>query len=203
MIDQLTQQFRFETMLNELGLSAAEFARRVGLSEVSVSRWRNGKRSIRKDTAKAIELEFPQYSAAWIMGTSPYRNDDDERIQSLLDRSKNLYLSRNNNVDIAIKLADQNGYSVDLPTDHVANKHDRDKRNPDLYPETLVMATIEHLSMQGAIRAKDIPTCVTINNGSESIRVPMDQFEEFSNEISDYAAMRLRRLFSDEPTQDS
>ena len=37
-----TQQERFATMLGELNMSGAEFARRTGLSDVSVSRWRNG-----------------------------------------------------------------------------------------------------------------------------------------------------------------
>ena len=66
-----SQRARFEKMLHELGLSGAEFARRTGLSDVSVSRWRSGTRKIRRDAATKIERCFPQYSADWIMGSSP------------------------------------------------------------------------------------------------------------------------------------
>ncbi|WP_165174011.1 DNA-binding transcriptional regulator [Adlercreutzia sp. ZJ242] len=189
-----TQQERFATMLSELGMSGAEFARRTNLAEVSVSRWRNGTRSIQASAAKQIEATFPQFSALWIQGVSPYRNDIEASAYYTAFNASHEYLSNHENVAVAINLAARNGYSVKLPNEIAIN---------DDPATALVHATIAHLTMNGGltmvnhdgnsnITSKNIP--VTIEHDGTTAKIALGDFTDFADELADFAAVRLARM---------
>lgn len=185
-----TQQERFATMLGELGMSGAEFARRTGLSEVSVSRWRNGSRSIQAGAAIKIEKAFPQFSAAWIQGKSPYRNEIEASAYDVAGRAGRVYLSNHENVAVAINLAARNGYSVKLPNESV---------NQDGSGRALCDAISANLTMNGGVsivdrsgNIKNPP--VLVEHGGAVAELTLDEFEDFADELADFAAVRLARM---------
>lgn len=187
-----TQQERFATMLGELGISGAEFARRTGLSEVSVSRWRNGSRSIQAGAAIEIEKAFPQFSAAWIRGKSPYRNEIEASAYDVAGRAGLVYLSNHENVAVAINLAARNGYSVKLPNESV-NQNDSGR--------ALYDAVSANLTMNGGVsivdhdgNSKNPP--VVIEHDGVTAEITTDAFEDFADELADFAAVRLSRIFN-------
>lgn len=194
-----TQQERFATMLGELHMSGKEFADRTGLSEVSVSRWRNGTRSIQAGAALQIEATFPQFSADWIRGSSPYRNDIEASAFGISGRAGRLYLTNHENVAVAINLAARNGYSVKLPNENVEQ---------DGTGRAVCDATIAHLTMNGGISvrgsdgsAKNPP--VMIEHDGVTAEITVDALEDFANELEDFAAVRLSRIFSKASATDS
>ena len=185
-----TQQERFATMLGELGMSGAEFARRTGLSEVSVSRWRNGSRSIQAGAAIEIEKAFPQFSAEWIRGKSQYRNEIEASAYDVAGRAGRVYLSNHENVAVAINLAARSGYSVKLPNESVSQGG---------YGRTLYDAVSANLTMNGGVsivdrsgNIKNPP--VLVEHGGAVAELTLDEFEDFADELADFAAVRLARM---------
>ena len=70
----MTQPERVEFMLENLGMSAARFAKECDFTEASVSRWRSGVCKIGQSSARKIEDRYPQFSIPWIMGiTNHYK----------------------------------------------------------------------------------------------------------------------------------
>ena len=185
-----TQQERFATMLGELGMSGAEFADRTGLSEVSVSRWRNGSRSIQTRSAIEIEKAFPQFSAAWIRGKSPYRNEIEASAYDVAGRAGRAYLSNHENVAVAINLAARNGYSVKLPNESV-NQNDSGRALYDAISANLTMnGGVSIVDRSGNI--KNPP--VLVEHGGAVAELTLDEFEDFADELADFAAVRLSRM---------
>ena len=185
-----TQQERFATMLGELNMSGAEFARRTGLAEVSVSRWRNGTRSIQAGAALEIEKAFPQFSAEWIQGKSPYRNEIEASAYDTAARAGRVYLSNHENVAVAINLAARNGYSVKLPNENVSQGD---------IARTTYEAVAAHLTMNGGLsivdrdgNSKNPP--VLIEHDGTTAEITLDAFEDFADELADFAAVRLARM---------
>lgn len=65
------ERVRFAKMLDELkaeGMTQCDFASAIGLSQVHVSRIRTGKSVLSVSLAKDIEMAFPKYRAAWLLG---------------------------------------------------------------------------------------------------------------------------------------
>lgn len=177
-------------MLGELGISGAEFARRTGLSDVSVSRWRNGSRSIQAGAAQQIEATFPQFSALWIQGRSPYRNDIEASAYDAAGRYGRLYLANHENVAVAINLAARSGYSVKLPNENVEQ---------DGSARALCDSVVAGLTMNGVISivgsdgASRNPA-VSIEHDGMTSEITLDAFEDFADELADFAAVRLARM---------
>lgn len=180
-----TQQERFATMLGELNMSGAEFARRTGLAEVSVSRWRNGTRSIQAGAALEIEKAFPQFSAEWIQGKSPYRNEIEASAYDTAARAGRVYLSNHENVAVAINLAARNGYSVKLPNENVSHGD---------IARTTYEAVAAHLTMNGGISI--VGPAVSIEHDGTTAEITLDAFEDFADELADFASVRLSRIFN-------
>lgn len=186
-----TQQERFATMLGELKMSGAEFARRTGLSDVSVSRWRNGSRSIQAGAAQQIEATFPQYSALWIQGRSPYRNDIEASAYDAAGRAGRRYLANHENVAVAINLAARSGYSVKLPNENVEQNSSA---------RALCDSVVADLTMNGGVSIlsngilKNPP--VLIEHDGVTAEITTDTFEDFADELADFAAVRLSRIFN-------
>lgn len=190
MAADLAQRERFATMLGELGISGKEFARRTGLSEVSVSRWRNGSRSIQSVAADEIEKAFPQFSAAWIQGKIPYRNDIEARAYYTAENAGRVYLSNHGNVAAALDLAARNGYSVKLPNESV---------NQDGSGRALYESIAAGLTMNGGVsivdhdgNSKNPP--VVIDHDGVTAELTLDEFQQFADELADFAAVRLARM---------
>ena len=175
--DNSTQQERFATMLGELNMSGAEFARRTGLSDVSVSRWRNGSRSIQAGAAQQIEATFPQFSALWIQGRSPYRNDIEANAYDTAGHCGRRYLANHENVAVAINLAARSGYGVKLPNENV----EQDGSARSLFV--------------GSDSASRNPA-VSIEHDGTTAEITLDAFEDFADELADFAAVRLSRIFN-------
>ena len=187
-----TQQERFATMLGELNMSGAEFARRTGLSDVSVSRWRNGSRSIQAGAAQQIEATFPQFSALWIQGRSPYRNDIEASAYDTAGHCGRLYLANHENVAVALNLAARSGYGVKLPNENVEQ---------DGSARSLFDSVVAHLSMNGGISIVDSDgasrnLAVSIEHDGTTAEITLDAFEDFADELADFAAVRLSRIFN-------
>lgn len=177
-------------MLSELGISGAELARKTGLAEVSVSRWRNGTRSIQAGAALEIEKAFPQFSAEWIQGKSPYRNEIEASAYDTAARAGRVYLSNHENVAVAINLAARNGYSVKLPNENVSQGD---------IARTTYEAVAAHLTMNGGLsivdrdgNSKNPP--VLIEHDGMTAEITLDDFADFADELADFAAVRLARM---------
>lgn len=56
-----------DTILDEYGISAAQFSKETGFGEGTVSHWRSGKRRIGASAAKIISDKFPRYSVEDIL----------------------------------------------------------------------------------------------------------------------------------------
>ncbi len=193
-----TQQERFATMLGELDMSGAEFARRTGLSEVSVSRWRNGSRSIQAGAAIEIEKAFPQFSALWIQGKSPYRNEIEASAYDVAGRAGRVYLSNHENVAVAVNLAARSGYSVKLPNESIEQ---------DGSGRALCDATLAHLTMNGGVSVSSGGNSanppVLIEHEGVVAEVSLDLFEDFADELADFAAVRLARMVKRNASSDN
>lgn len=185
-----TQQERFATMLGELNMSGAEFARRTGLSDVSVSRWRNGSRSIQAGAAQQIEATFPQFSALWIQGRSPYRNDIEASAYDTAGRCGRRYLANHENVAVAINLAARSGYGVKLPNENVEQ---------DGSAHALCDSVVADLTMNGGVSIISNGIlknpAVSIEHDGTTAEITLDVFEDFADELADFAAVRLARIF--------
>ena len=185
-----TQQERFATMLGELNMSGAEFARRTGLSDVSVSRWRNGSRSIQAGAAQQIEATFPQFSALWIQGRSPYRNDIEASAYDTAGRCGRRYLANHENVAVAINLAARSGYGVKLPNENVEQ---------DGSARALCDSVVADLTMNGGVSILSNGIlknpAVSIEHDGTTAEITLDAFEDFADELADFAAVRLARIF--------
>lgn len=192
------QRERFATMLGELRMSGKEFARRTGLSEVSVSRWRNGSRSIQSVAANEIEKAFPQFSAAWIQGKIPYRNDIEARAYYTAENAGRVYLSNHGNVAAALDLAARNGYSVKLPNESIEQESSG---------RALCDATLAHLTMNGGVSVSSGGNSanppVLIEHEGVVAEVALDLFEDFADELADFAAVRLARMVKRNASSDN
>lgn len=178
-------------MLGELGMNGREFADATGLSDVSVSRWRNGTRSIQSAAAKQIEAKFPQFSATWIQGLSPYRNDIEARAYYTTEHAGRVYLSNHGNVAAALDLAARSGYSVKLPNENVEQ---------DGSARALCDSVVADLTMNGGVSIlsngilKNPPAL--IEHDGVTAEITTDAFEDFADELADFAAVRLSRIFN-------
>lgn len=195
MPDSGTQQQRIDQMLTELGITSARFAELVGVDPVTVSRWKTGGRSIRKDAAAKIERAFPQYSAAWIRGLSPYENADVERGAETSARFSESYLSGHASVDAAIRLAASIGYSVKLPNERVEQ---------DGSAAALCDSVMSGLVMNAGVRVtrdgRDATPRVLIEHDGTTAEITIDALESFADELADFAAVRLSRIVSENAT---
>lgn len=104
----MSQPERIEYMLSTLGLTASCFAKKCGLTNATVSRWRNGLRSINQSSAHQIEDTFPQFSTPWIMGETPYTSPIAESFGSSLSRTHPEF-------DLARRVLEAIGYTVETP----------------------------------------------------------------------------------------
>lgn len=68
------QAERVKRLLDDLGISASELARRIGCSPAAVSQWASGKRLMRRWAADQIENLYPRYSAEWLTGQTDHQN---------------------------------------------------------------------------------------------------------------------------------
>lgn len=78
------ERVRFIQMLDELkadGMTQVDFASVTGISQAYVSRLRTGKAALSVSLAMDIEMVFPKYRAAWLLGL-------DERQASKVDALK-------------------------------------------------------------------------------------------------------------------
>ena len=58
------------------GISAKSFADTVGVSEVTVSKWRHGRQKINPSNANEINKHFPDYSVQYLLGYAEFPNED-------------------------------------------------------------------------------------------------------------------------------
>ena len=84
------ERVRFAKMLDELkadGITQSDFARSVGVTQSFVSNMRSGRSALSVPLAKDIEMAFPKYRAAWLLGLDD-RHGLDERQLSKVDALK-------------------------------------------------------------------------------------------------------------------
>lgn len=182
----MTQGERFAFMLSELGMTQAEFSRATGISEGTLSNWRKGNRAIRTASAKAIERVFPQFSAAWIQGTSEHLNAGD-RIAS---EHESNYMAAHEAVRGAATLAGHVGYNVDFPAFHV--RHDSLKQS--LFDATNAGYRAAGATFIDVDAGNEVPSTVTITHDGKTAEVTMGEFEQFADELADFASIRLSRM---------
>lgn len=62
---------RLKELLKELNIKQNELAKRIHISQQTISKIIQGKANLTEDTAKAIAKEFPAYSFDYLMGYDP------------------------------------------------------------------------------------------------------------------------------------
>ena len=191
----MSQPERFEFMLEYLGMSAAEFSRATGIREGTISNWRKGNRQIRSSSAKEIEKHFPQFSAAWLLGTTDYINSGDE----IASQHESSYLAAHEDVRGAMTIAGHVGYSVSLPmfsVRHGSLKQSRfDAINAGLRAADATFIDVD--------TGKEKPAVVSIEHDGMTTELTLDEFQQFADELSDFASVRLARMVNRRPSKNS
>lgn len=72
-----------QRMLKHCNTSNRALAAMIGVTDVTVSRWLNGKSRISRHHAELIHAAFPDYSIEYITGYSEYRNANHEYMAQL------------------------------------------------------------------------------------------------------------------------
>ena len=183
---QMGQPERFEFMLERLGMSAAEFSRATKISEGTISNWRKGNRKIRSTSAKEIEKHFPQFSAAWLLGATDHINEGD-RIAAQHESS---YLAAHEDVRGAMTIAGHVGYSVSLPMFSV--RHDSLKQS--LFDATNAGYRAAGATFIDVDTGKEKPAVVSIEHDGMTAELTLGEFQQFADELADFAAVRLARM---------
>ncbi len=186
MHNQMSQPERFEFMLGRLGMSAAEFSRVTGIREGTISNWRKGNRQIRSTSAKEIEKHFPQFSAAWLLGATDHINEGD-RIAAQHESS---YLAAHEDVRGAMTIAGHVGYSVSLPMFSV--RHDSLKQS--LFDATNAGYRAAGATFIDVDTGKEKPAVVSIEHDGMTAELTLGEFQQFADELADFAAVRLARM---------
>lgn len=186
MHNQMSQPERFEFMLGRLGMSAAEFSRATGIREGTISNWRKGNRQIRSSSAKEIEKHFPQFSAAWLLGATDHINSGDE----IAARHESSYLAAHEDVRGAMTIAGHVGYSVSLPMFSV--RHDSLKQS--LFDATNAGYRAAGATFIDVDTGKEKPAVVSIEHDGMTAELTLGEFQQFADELADFAAVRLSRM---------
>ena len=66
-----------QRLLTEQMISQAELARRINTKPVVVNRWVKGKMGVGEVSAYAIHEQFPEYSEAFLLGFTPFKNEEE------------------------------------------------------------------------------------------------------------------------------
>lgn len=109
------QAERVKRLLDDLGISASELARRIGCSPAAVSQWVSGKRLMRRWAADQIENLYPRYSAEWLTGQTDHQNLARVVAATLKD------IAIDPMVAATITLASGAGYELLTPFDTASN----------------------------------------------------------------------------------
>lgn len=167
-------------------MSAAEFSRATDISEGTISNWRKGNRQIRSNSAKEIEKHFPQFSAAWLLGATDHINEGD-RIAAQHESS---YLAAHEDVRGAMTIAGHVGYAVKLPMFDV--RHDSLKQS--LFDASNAGYRAAWTTFIDVDTGKEKPAVVSIEHDGMTAELTLDEFQQFADELSDFAAVRLSRM---------
>ena len=79
---------RLKEVCEQCDIRQAELAKRIFISQQTISKIINGKATLTRQTALKISEIFPQYSAEWILGLSDYKSDSDHMSQLIRNAAK-------------------------------------------------------------------------------------------------------------------
>lgn len=186
-LENMDQGQRINYMLDHLGISAAQFSREVGCKEVSVSQWRRNLRTMNMASAEKIHDRFPQFSMAFILGASPYQNENDKFIDEFSSQYLRSSVKAQGNTLALIALLDAMGYTVIYP-------HQNAETVDEVVSYWLADMPINTLDKDGNPINNDY--CIEISKNGETIKLNTEQFKAIADEMEDFASVRLNRLFA-------
>lgn len=186
-LESMDQGQRIDFILGELGISAAEFARQIGSKEASVSQWRHGKRTMNQTSAEKIHARFPQFSVAFILGLSLYRNEHDELMGELISSFLDSSIKAQGNTRALILLLDAMGYRVTFP-------HESAESTEEII--AVWSADVGIVIEDGSERPESTSYIVTISKAGEAVQLGISDFKALAGELEDFASVRLNRLFA-------
>lgn len=108
-----TQHDRVIHMLDESGLTASDFSRKVGVTKATFSRWKTGERSISRSSAEKIHDVFPSFAVDWILGISDYQNQSEEQADQIRDSLLQSVMRADPMLRNAVTIASMCGYRIE------------------------------------------------------------------------------------------
>ena len=159
---------RVKMICKEKGITQEQLSGIINLSKKTVSSMINQKSSVTYFTAMQISHHFPEYSVAWIMGETDYRNKQEEFADVLKEMREELH---NEGMDLYSGLfpfVKLNGYSIEKNKSVAEDK------------------TLKLL--------QDIHGGYTFRKNDSSISLNLKELNLLANEICDYVALRLKYI---------
>lgn len=176
-----TQAKNVAQMIDELGITQAEFARKVGCSASSVTHWRAGDVEIKPSTAKAIERAFPQYRADWIMGSSRFKNSGEE----LAFRDEQDLLARDEALKALLILAGRSGYDVNL----IRNENEVD-------------VVVNHLALNDAAHVNGRTVTAEVTHDDVTTVVDLSELRAIAANLAGFTGTMLDTLVKSKTKED-
>ena len=163
---------RVKQICEEQNITQKMLAKKIFLSEKTVSHMINGTSSVTRQTADAIHDLYPEYMTSWILGLSDIKNNS-ELFTSILTQAQEEAKLLDDGLFSFVKLI---GYEV-KPTDPAQDKND--------IPSVI-----------NAIKAG-----YTFTKDGESVQMSLTELNDFENEIADYIELRLRHIMKKQNTK--
>ena len=93
---------------------------------------------------------------------------------------------------VALNLAARSGYGVKLPNENVEQ---------DGSARALCDSVVAHLSMKGGVSivgsdGASSNQAVSIEHDGTTAEITLDEFQQFADELADFASVRLSRIFN-------
>ena len=155
---------RVKYIYDDQGLTQAQFAERIGMSQQNVSKIVNMKIPLTDTIAQVIINEFPQYRLAWLWGVDNFPTEPD-RIRAFF---KTLQDEGHQMTNCIITLARLKRFDVQDPNN---------SKNQ----------TIEDFF-------KSFETAITFTRDGKTVTLSLAELNDLENDILDYFEMRLSRL---------
>ena len=174
-------------------VSQAALSRNIHLSQQTVSKIAQGKASLTKETAEAIIKVYPEYRFQWLMGLDEYPTASERDTNRLLDE----WWTGDQQRERVEKLLLVHGYSVERLFDPQTGLPVKGNTVLRIAPDT---SDNNILSLAHSAR----PQVLVSISGSDGkqIQIEDDIYAQIWKDISDYARMKIQRLFELEAKND-
>ena len=160
---------RLKQIIKEQGIKQTELSEETGISQQSISAMVQGKANVTEATAEIMADKFPQYSVAWLLGLTDYKNNAEEFKAAVSQMKHEGYLLAEGLSSFA-QLAN---YQIKLCSP-ASSAHGK-------------------IAIEDALEA--VREGYIISHNHTSIQLSLEEMSIFENEVLDFVELQLKHLF--------